>query len=334
MSALNRVLVDGASGYLGNHVVAALLNRGLIVHALVRPQIAPSDLEFLQESGAQVFAADLESFQGDLSTAQRSKLEEAFSGVTHAVHLIGSIAPGKGEKFSQLHQDQSRAFASWCVRARDVGGFSRAAMVTALGADKNAASEYLRSKREGELALLAELEPAHIASSIFRPSLIVGRSAGRRDSKLIKRYRELARTRPFVPLINGGRNLVQPVFVADLAEAIVERLCQQSSDGTSSVNSETFEIGGAQPLSMKEVVQALMTALNIKKSFVDIPQPLALAAAKLMQRLQEVPLLSVDQVRMTGFDNVCSENALSRIVGRAPTSLSEAMATYHNWSAD
>jgi NADH dehydrogenase len=332
VSALTRVLVDGASGYLGNHVVAALLNRGLIVHALVRPKIAASDLEFLQESGAQVFAADLASFHSDLSTAQRSKLEEAFTGVTHAVHLIGSIAPGKGEKFSQLHQDQSSAFASWCVRARDVGGFARAAMVTALGADQNAASEYLRSKREGELALLAELEPAHIASSIFRPSLIVGRSVGRRDSKLIKRYRELARTRPFVPLINGGRNLVQPVFVADLAEAIVERLCQQASDST--LNSETFEIGGAQALSMKEVVQALMTALNINKSFVDIPQPLALAAAKLMQRVQEVPLLSVDQVRMTGFDNICTENALTRIVGRAPTSLSEAMATYRNWSGD
>ena len=338
------VLVDGASGYLGNHVVAALLNRGLVVHALVRPQVADSDREFLQESGAQVFAVDLAPFQADLAQGQRRKLEEAFNGVTHAVHLIGSIAPAKAENFRQLHQEQSRAFASWCVRARDVGGFARAAMVTALGADQNATSEYLRSKREGELALLSELEPAKIASSIFRPSLIVGRAVGRRDSKLVKRYRQLARTRPFVPLVNGGRNLVQPVFVTDLAEAIVERLCQQprleSGELESGLEyrpdftSETFEIGGVQPLAMREVVEALMAAINVKKSFVEIPMPLALMAANLMQRFQDVPLLSADQVRMTSFDNICSDNALSKIIDRSPTSLVDALATYHNWDGD
>lgn len=334
-SANGRVLVDGASGYLGNHVVAALLNRGLVVHALVRPQVAASDREFLQESGAKVFAADLAPFQSDLSTAHRRTLEEAFTGVTHAVHLIGSIAPAKSESFNQLHQEQSRAFASWCVRAHDVGGFVRAAMVTALGADQNAPSDYLRTKREGELALLSELEPARIASSIFRPSLIVGRAVGRRDSKLVKRYRQLAKTRPFVPLINGGRNLVQPVFVADLAEAIVERLCHQADlESSTDFTGETFEIGGSEALPMKEVVEAIMTAINIKKPFVDIPASLALAAASLLQRWQDVPLLSADQVRMTGFDNICSDNALSNIIGRRPTSLVEALATYRNWDGD
>ena len=135
----SKVLVDGASGYLGNHVVAALLKRGLVVHALVRPQVAARDRQFLEESGAQVFAADLAPFQSNLSTSHRRTLEEAFTGVSHAVHLIGSIAPAKSENFSQLHQEQSRAFASWCVRARDVAGFSGVAMVTALGADQGAA---------------------------------------------------------------------------------------------------------------------------------------------------------------------------------------------------
>ena len=331
----SKVLVDGASGYLGNHVVAALLKRGLVVHALVRPQVAARDRQFLEESGAQVFAADLAPFQSNLSTSHRRTLEEAFTGVSHAVHLIGSIAPAKSENFSQLHQEQSRAFASWCVRARDVAGFSGVAMVTALGADQGAASEYLRTKREGELALLSELEPARIASSIFRPSLIVGRAVGFRDSKLVKRYRHLARTRPFVPLINGGRNLVQPVFVVDLAEAIVERLCQQAElESTTDFTGKTFEIGGSEALPMKEVVEAIMMAINIKKPFLDIPANLALGVASLLQRLQEVPMLSADQVRMTGFDNVCIDNALSSIIGRRPTSLVEALATYKNWPGD
>jgi hypothetical protein len=75
-------------------------------------------VNFCKQSGAQVFAVDLAPFQAEMATGQRRKLEEAFAGVTHAVHLIGSIAPAKAENFSQLHQEQSRAFASWCVRAQ------------------------------------------------------------------------------------------------------------------------------------------------------------------------------------------------------------------------
>ena len=85
---------------------------------------------------------------------------------------------------------------------------------------------------------------------------------------------------------------------------------------------------------MREFVEALMAAIDIKKSFVEIPGPIALAAAKLMQRFQDVPLLSADQVRMTSFDNICSDNALSKIIDRTPTSLVDALATYHNWDGD
>ncbi len=320
------VLVDGATGYLGNHVVAALSQQGAKVHALVRPQATPADIAFLEQCGAQIFQADLTNFQ-NTPAGQKRKLEDAFAGITAAVHLIGSVAPGKNEKFAQLHQEQSRAFASWCVRAKDVGGFAHAAMITSLGADLDSPSEYLRSKREAELALLAELDGAQITSTIFRPSLIVGRTVGRRDSKLVKRYRHLARTRPLVPLINGGKNLVQPVFVADLAEAIVTKI---SAAGVSDI----CEIGGLAPISMRQVVSEILSVLGIKKSFFDIPVPVALAAAGVMQRFQNVPLVSKDQALMAGFDNICHDNKLAEIIGRPPTELGQALSTYRNWDGD
>jgi len=319
------VLVDGATGYLGNHVVDALLTKGAHVRALVRPQASAADIAYLQSIGATIFQADLLNFEN--SAGQRRKLEEAFSGITSAVHLIGSVAPARGEKFAQLHGEQSRAFASWCVRAKDVdGGFSRACAVTSLGANLDAPSEYLRSKREAELALLAELDGAQISSTIFRPSLIVGRKVGRRDSKLVKRYRHLAKTRKIVPLINGGNNLLQPVFVCDLAEAIAEKIFAGANN-----QSDICEIGGARVLSMKEIVLAIMAALDLKKPFFNIPSGVALAAASVMQRWQDVPLISKDQAIMAGFDNICQDNRLAEIIKRPPTDLSVALATYRNW---
>lgn len=322
---MTTVLVDGATGYLGNHVVTALIRAGATVHALIRAQARPEDRAFLEQAGCRVFEGELGLFQDNLGAMQRRKLEEAFAGVTDAVHLIGSIAPTRDEKFEQLHRDQSRAFASWCVRAKNLGGFDRAVMVTALGADSDAVSEYLRSKKAGEQALLSELEAAEISATIFRPSLIIGKVVGGRDSKLMKRYRTLAATRPFVPLINGGKNLVQPVFVADLADAIAATIVGNDKNAN---KVEIVEIGGPQQLSMRELVSELLAVLGIKKGFFDLPPQGALIAAGLMERFQKVPLLSRDQAIMACHDNVCSDNMLSDLIGRAPATVRQALETY------
>ncbi len=318
------VLVDGATGYLGNHVVSSLIRSGATVHALIRPQARAEDRAFLEQAGCKVFEGELALYQDNLPATQRRKLDDAFAGVTHAVHLIGSIAPTKDEKFDQLHRDQSRAFASWCVRAKNLNGFKRALMVTALGADSEARSEYLRSKRAGEMALLAELEAANIGVTIFRPSLIIGRLVGSRDSKLMKRYRTLAATRPLVPLINGGHNLVQPVFVGDLADAIAGKVSAAENN-----NVEIVEIGGAEQISMRALVGELLAVLGIKKNFLDLPPQGALFVAGLMERFQKVPLLSKDQAIMACHDNVCTDNALGELISPEPvTTVRQALETY------
>lgn len=303
------VTIDGATGYLGNHLVNHLLKRGLKVRALVHAGAKNDDIGFLNSLGAQVFQSDLDP--GSI------KAQEALSGAACLVHLIGSIAPKKGESLIDLHAGQMEKLLKACRAEKP-----KIILVTALGTAEDAESLYHRSKWQSEECLRRSGLPYFI----LRPSLIVGRSVGRRNSKLISRFMQLIDSRKKVPLVGGGKNLLQPVFVDDLCRCIAnvvetDALCQQ-----------TVEIGGEDIVSMKELVERLMELQGKEKPLQTIPAPLAFAIANVLQAFQTVPLLSVDQVKLSLKDNVCSSNQIESILKTKATGLCEALSTYNSES--
>ena len=163
------------------------------------------------------------------------------------------------------------------------------------------------------------------------PSLIVGRLVGGRDSKLVERYRMMLKTRPSVPLVGGGTNNLEPVFVGDLAQAIVNILEQDEQPVRLG---QIYEIGGPQKMTMRQFVQALADSLKISKPLVTLPGSLASVAAAIFGVIQQVPLLSSDQVRLAHLDMVSADNDLPRLLAPAlPTGLVEALASYTNTAA-
>lgn len=318
-----RILVDGASGYVGSHLVAFLRQAGAQVVALVRPACRAADRDFLTGLGAEVLACEL----GSTDVEERKRLESAFADCDWAVHLIGSIAPARHESMESLHQGQTAAFAGWCARARALGRFEKVCMVTALGACGDSKSAYLRTKYDAEKTLFSALQDK-VKSCVLRPSLIVGRQVGYRDSKLVARYRTLIRTRPFVPLIGGGKNLLQPLFIGDLVEAIALSLAGDAQG--------TLEIGGASTVTMAQLVQYLSQIEGLKKADVAVPLSLAKLLAWLLERVQEVPTLSSDQVILAGQDMICQTNgnALAQILGREPCEWSQALDSYRRNPAE
>ncbi|HND68639.1 MAG TPA: NAD(P)H-binding protein [Candidatus Obscuribacter sp.] len=308
------VLVDGASGYLGLHLVQTLLQDGFQVRALVRPQSGQTDREQLEILGAEVFVAPLAE---EVSAAEALILDRAFAGADFAVHLIGSIAPGRQESFGSLHPQAAAVFAARAKQA----AVKRAAIVTALGASQTSRSLYLHSKAEAEEVVCSLLGPEMVA--IFRPSLIIGRKVGRRDSKLVNRYRQLIRTRPLVPLINGGKNLLEPVFVGDLTQCITAALKLPPAQGTG-----VFEIGGPNRVTMREFVEALAASCAASVRFLNLPYAVARSLAHLSEKISDVPVLSVDQAYLATMDNVTKENRLPSLMSGLPTDLQAALATY------
>lgn len=310
-NSMNIVLVDGANGYIGTHVVYALCKRGFSVRALIREEALEADEVLLQSFGAKVLRAPLEP------TSQSS--QEAFLGVHTVVHLIGSIAPKKGETLAQLHG----GFAEKLVKICRKTGVSKIVMVTALGTDDGALSQYHRTKRLAE----KNVEASGIEYAILRPSLVVGRLVGRRESKLIKRYRDIITSgRKRVPLIGGGKNQLQPVFVADLATAVAACVENPQLRGC------RLEIGGPQVVTMRQLVEALMSQEGKDLRIAEVPPFVVRPLAKLLEKIMEVPLVTSDQVVLSSIDNICDRNDLVETLKINARSLKEALSSYSDSS--
>lgn len=305
------VAVDGATGYVGTHLVHALCKKGIGVRAIVHPGANSKDCDFLLNSGAELFKTDLD--------AGSDTLKRALDGADCVVHLIGSIAPKKGQKLEDLHAGMTQHLLE-----ANKGMTAKMLMITALGTAENAESLYHRSKWQAE-ELLRKSGHTYM---ILRPSLILGRQVGRRDSKLMARYIHLINTRPRVPVLGGGKNLLQPVFVGDLATAI-SKACLDAS-----LVNKTIEIGGTEVLSMKDLLGKLMDALGKQKPLQPVPLGLAAMLAPILEMVQNVPLLSRDQVKLSGSDNICSDNWLEKLLESKPVSLAEALATYRAGEAN
>ena len=312
------VVITGASGYLGQHLTAELISRGARVRALVRPGAAAPDLDLLKELGATVFTGQIGAqAQSGTDLEQSTPLTQAFAGADCGVHLIGSVAPPKGgPDIEELHRAYSRYFAQACLR----GGVKKALLVTALGADDKSVSRYLATKRLAELAFIECLQEAYITAIVVRPSLIIGKLVGHRDSKLVERYRTILKTRQVVPLVGGGHNMLEPVFVGDLARAIAKLLEQDAA-----LDGEKI----SQKLSMRQFVEALAKSMAVSKPMIDLPYSVAALAAGLLGKIQDVPLLSSDQVKLAKEDMVCQVNALPRLLAPAlPTTCAAALDSY------
>lgn len=299
------VTVDGATGYLGSHLVHELRKQQISVRAIVHNKANEADCRFLESCGASIYKTDIDSHS--------SILLDALDGAACVVHLIGSIAPKKGQNLADLHAGQTRELIEACKKYG-----TKVLMVTALGSAAEAESIYHKTKWQAEEVLRSSGLP-HV---ILRPSLIVGRQVGRRDSKLIARYLKLIDEKARVPLVGGGENRVQPVFIGDLSKAIVNAITDQS------LLNSTMEVGGSEVISMKDLVQHLMEVTGKHKPLQAIPYALASLAASILQLVQTVPLLSVDQVKLSTRDNVCSNNAIENKLHVTPTPLAEALATY------
>jgi len=312
MTAGKEIVITGANGYLGQHLSAALMDKGAALRAFVRPSIGPEDITVLKGLGATIFTGEL---------GPGAQLPQAFAGADCAVHLIGSVAPPKdGPGSEELHKAYSLYFAEACVKA----GVKKAVLVTALGAHEKSVSQYLVTKRKAEIAFLECLRQAKISCVVVRPSLIIGHKIGHRDSKLVDRYRTIINTKKVIPLIGGGQNLLEPVFVGDLAQAIANLIMEDNRN-----SSEIVEIGGPQRVTMRAFVEALARSLAISKPVLSLPFGLASLAAGVLGQLQDVSLLSADQVKLASEDMIPSVNALPSLLAPAQAlSIEQALATY------
>ena len=276
------ILVTGATGFVGGHVVGALRRAGQQVRCLVR------DLR----TAAKPELAGCELAEGDM-TEPRS-LASAVDGAECVVHLV-AIRQGKHEQFERI---MSRGTRDLVVAAQEAG-VRRFVLMSALGVAERTKDlvPYYRAKWEMEEAV----EGSSIPFVIFRPSFVFGADGG-----ILPTFRKLAKLAPVTPIVGSGTQRLQPVWADDVAAYFVRAV-----DGVGT--GMTFELGGPDVVSWNELWERLKTALGVRRPSVHVPMGLMRLNALVTERLPgDVPLTRDLLKMMEAGDNIVADDAAAQ----------------------
>lgn len=298
------VTIFGASGFLGRHVTRALAKRGWRVRAAVRRP----DLAFhLQPLGG---VGQIHAVQANLRYPET--ITAAVAGADVVVNLVGLLFESGKQKFDKVMTEGAGAVSE---AAASVG--ARMVHASALGCDVDTYSNYARAKLAGEEKVL-DASPDAV---IVRPSVVFGP-----EDNFFNLFAALARFSPVMPLIGGGQQKFQPVFVGDVAEAIARAVDGEAKAGT------VYELGGPEVKTFEEIQRYICEVTRRTRIFAPVPYPIAELQAMFLSLLP-TPLLTHDQLQQLHFDNVVSQKAVAdgrtlAGLGIQPTTINAIVPSY------
>lgn len=289
------VTVFGGSGFIGRQVVRRLAAQGWVVRAAVRDPVDAGFLKPMGEPGqVNPVAADIRDIES---------VRAAVNGADAVVNLVGILFERGKATFDAIH----RQGAANVAQAAREAGVARLVHMSALGADKNSPSAYARSKAQGEDAVQA----AFPGAAIFRPSIVFGP-----DDDFFNRFAGLARISPVLPVFTGdgfkpvhtengydvdwfgsGGPTFQPVYVGDVAEALVKGVTDPRTTG------KVYELGGPRRYTLKEVMELILRVTGRCALLAPLPFWVARLQASFLKLLPK-PALTPDQVKLLQVDNV------------------------------
>ena len=284
------VTLFGGGGFLGRYVAQELYRTGARIRIVERD---PRRAYFLKPLGGlgqtQFLAADIR---------KPHQVLEAVKGSDAVVNLVGTL---KGD-FEAIHIDGAANVAEACA----LEGIRSLVHISAIGADPDSDSRYGSSKGLGEQSV----RNAVASATIMRPSIVFGR-----EDNFINRFAGMIRLSPVIPVIRP-RTRFQPVYAADVGKAVCAAALHPRDHG-----GKTYELGGPQVLSMRELMEWIAETTGWDRQLVDVPDSVGAALARLVGWLPGAPI-TWDQWMMLGRDSVVAPGAEGlRHFGIAPTPL-------------
>ncbi|MGD8253259.1 MAG: complex I NDUFA9 subunit family protein [Syntrophobacterales bacterium] len=289
-----QVFVTGSTGFVGNHVLHELVQKGHQVRALVRPGSEhklkrPDDVETIAGTVDEV--ADL--IQGML-------------GCDAAIHLVGIIRafPSQDITFEKMHTEATANV----IEAAKEAKVPQLLHMSALGAREDGPTPYLTTKFAAEELV----RQSGLNYTIFRPSLIFGRGgdAITMFGDMVKKY--------VVPIIGDGQYRFQPVSVTTVAQGFEKALDPETA------KEQTLDVGGPDNVTFDEIIDTLARVMG--KSIVKIHMPV-LPLRLATSALQHAPgyPLTTDQITMLLEGSTCDEKPFYELLGLEPISLEQTL---------
>ncbi len=300
------VTVFGGSGFLGRHIVRLLAKKGFRIRVACRRPDLAGHLQPLGNVG------QITAVQANLR--YRDSVDRAVVGADYVVNCVGILFESGRNTF-----DAVQAFGAKAIADAAKAQGAKLVHVSAIGADKNSAADYARTKAIAEEAVLKAVKDA----VILRPSIIFGPEDG-----FFNKFADMSRLAPALPLVGGGHTKFQPVYVSDVAEAVVKGVVGELEGG------KIYELGGPEVLSFKQCLETMLKVVSRSRPLVHLPWAIASMIGSVSSLIPFIdPPLTVDQVELLKSDNVVSDQAKSEgrdlaAMGITPTAVETILPTY------
>jgi len=297
-----RIAVTGSTGFVGNYLVPALLQRGNPVNAFCRRADRGKPLKI---AGADLVVGDL---------LQPATLVRALKGCAAVVHLAAVADSSDEELNTAVNVVGSRNL----VAAAREAGVRRILNVSSTCAGRKLQDTYGRTKLEAE----AEFGGDDLDVTHLRPTMIYGHG-----SKEFDLFAQVVAKFSRVPIPGGGKSLLRPVFVDDFVDFVLRVLDRDETTG------RTYDVAGPEPLSFDDFIYVLGRAQGTESRALHIPAPLAVGGARLLGRLQKHPFINVDQVMAFLQDTEVDIQPARRDLAWDPRPLEEGLAELYGGRA-
>jgi NADH dehydrogenase len=276
---MNKILVIGGAGFVGRHIVARLVDRGLRVTVPARKRARARHL---------ILLPTVEVVESDVN--RDDALDLLLRGHDAVINVVGILQGSRGTpygtEFARAHVELPKRIVAGCARL----GIRRYLHMSALGADSQGPSMYQRSKGDGEAIVRA----SSLDWTIFQPSVIFGP-----EDRFLNTFATLARFFPAIP-IGGADVRFQPVWIGDVADAFVNALENRDTYG------KAYELVGPRVYTLRELVRFAAAASGHPRPVVALPGSVAQAQARLMELAPGEPLMSRDNLDSMKVDNIAS----------------------------
>ena len=283
------VVVTGASGLVGSRLCVELVRTGWKVRAIVRNTA---------KAAQRLGHLNLEMRVGDIRDPEsmRAAMKEAGS----LVHLAAVAIEKGGDSYASINAEATQVI----VDAAKAESVERIVYMSQNGSDSSSPFPFLRSK-----GVAQDIVTESTAKwTVLRPSVIFGP-----DDEFVNVLARLVRLSPAVfPLPGGGTARFQPVAVSDIARAVIKVLEDDSTIHRS------YAIGGSTPLTLRQMTERILIAMNASRVLVGVPIPLIRPLVALGQKLLPNPPVTTGLLDLLAMDNVIEENDLQQELGITP----------------
>ena len=300
------VTILGGSGFVGRYIARRMAQQGWRVRVACRH---PNEALFVRTYGP---TGQVEPVLADIR--HEGSVRAVLRGAHAVVNCVGILAESGANRFGPLQAQGAQTVARLATEA----GAQRLVQISAIGADPDSASDYARTKGEGE-RLVREAFPRAV---ILRPSIVFGP-----EDEFFNRFASMARFSPVLPLVGAGTRF-QPVYVDDVAEAAMLA-------ATGRAGAEVYELGGPDVDTFRELMEMMLGIIRRRRLVLGLPSAVGWAMGAAFDGAHRASFgltprpLTRDQVRNLAHDNVVGgEHATFETLGVRPRSMEAILPEY------